>query len=61
MQKTIVITGGSDGLGKAIAKKLVEGGNKVFILSNNIEELKKASKQVNCEYYRCDVTKYENA
>lgn len=59
MSKVIVITGGSDGLGKAIAKKLV-GENRVFILSNNKEELKKVSEQLSCEYYVCDVTKYRD-
>ena len=37
--KTIVITGGSDGLGKAIAKVLAPE-NRVIILSNEEEELK---------------------
>lgn len=58
MGRVIVITGGSDGLGKAIAKQLKNMINNdiVIILSNNSEELEKVSKELNCEYYFCDIT-----
>lgn len=58
MKKTIVITGGSDGLGKAIAKRLNENNN-VIIISNNKESLIKTSEEINCEYYVCNVTDYK--
>lgn len=58
MKKTIVITGGSDGLGKAIAKRLNENNN-VIIISNNKESLIKTSEEINCEYYVFDVTDYK--
>lgn len=58
MKKTIVITGGSDGLGKAIAKRLNENNN-VIIISNNKESLIKTSEEIDCEYYVCDVTDYK--
>lgn len=58
MKKKIVITGGSDGLGKAIAKRLNENNN-VIIISNNKESLIKTSEEINCEYYVCDVTDYK--
>lgn len=58
MKKTIVITGGSDGLGKATAKRLNENNN-VIIISNNKESLIKTSEEINCEYYVCDVTDYK--
>lgn len=57
MKKVIVITGGSDGLGKAIAKKL-NINNDVIILSNNEENLIKTSNELKCKYYVCDVTDY---
>lgn len=58
MKRTIVITGGSDGLGKAIAKRLnVE--NNVIIISKDEESLVKTSEEINCEYYFCDVTNYK--
>jgi len=58
MKKTIVITGGSDGLGKAIAKRL-NNDNNVIIISKDKESLIKTAEEINCEYYVCDVTDYE--
>ncbi len=58
MKKTIVITGGSDGLGKAIAKRL-NNDNNVIIISKDKESLIKTVEEINCEYYVCDVTDYE--
>lgn len=58
MKKTIVITGGSDGLGKAIAKRL-NNDNNVIIISKDKESLIKTAGEINCEYYVCDVTDYE--
>lgn len=58
MKRTIVITGGSDGLGKAIAKRL-NAENNVIIISKDEESLVKTSKEINCEYYVCDVTDYK--
>lgn len=55
MSKTIVITGGSDGLGKAIAKCLCNE-NTVIILSNNNEKLITTANELNCNCYLCDVT-----
>ena len=51
MERIIIITGGSDGLGKAIAKRLKEN-NKVIIISKDEESLVKTSEEINCEYYR---------
>lgn len=56
MGKIIVITGGSDGLGKAIAKELSD--NQVIIVSKNEEKLISASKELDCDYRVCDVTDY---
>ena len=58
MIKTIVITGGSDGLGKAIARQL-KINNKVIIISDNQEKLADVSNELNCDYRVCDVTNYE--
>lgn len=55
MQKIIVITGGSDGLGKQIAKTLAKE-NKVIILARNEERLKRVAEEIPCEYFQCDVT-----
>lgn len=55
--KNIVITGGSDGLGKAIAKRL-NSDNNVIIISKDKENLIKTAVEINCEYYVCDVTDF---
>ena len=57
MSKNIVITGGSEGLGKAIAKILIN--NNVIIVSNNEDKLVQAAKELNCDYRVCDVANYE--
>ena len=58
MSKVIVITGGSEGLGKAIAKRLIKD-NKIIIISNNEEKLKKTATEIQCDYVVCDVTNYK--
>lgn len=58
MERIIIITGGSDGLGKAVAKRLKEN-NKVIIISKDEESLVKTSEEINCDYYVCDVTDYK--
>jgi len=57
MKKTIVITGGGSGLGKAIASLLAKS-HQIIILSNKIDELKKASEELGCDYFSCDVSNY---
>ena len=57
MKKNIVITGGNDGLGKAIAKQLIN--NNIIIISKDEERLINTSKELNCDYRVCDVTDYK--
>jgi short-subunit dehydrogenase len=52
--KTIIITGGSDGLGKTLAEKLAPE-NKVIILARNEAAMRKMAQQTGCGYYVCDV------
>ncbi len=56
--KKILITGGSDGLGKAIAEELSKD-NKVIIVSTNKEKCEQTAKELKCEYFVCDVSKFE--
>ncbi|KKR03516.1 MAG: 3-oxoacyl-(Acyl-carrier protein) reductase FabG, partial [Parcubacteria group bacterium GW2011_GWF2_39_13b] len=43
--KNVIITGGSRGIGKAIARKMLELGYNVFICGRNKEELKKTKQE----------------
>ena len=55
--RNIIITGGDDGLGKAIAKLLSEKNN-IITISKTEEGTMKASKEIpNAECYTCDITK----
>jgi len=56
--KTIVITGGSDGLGKTLTE-LLSKDNNVIILATNEDKLKKVSNENNCSYKVCDVSNYK--
>lgn len=55
--KNIVITGGSDGLGKTLAEELSKDNN-VIILATNPEKLIKVANDNNCKYEVCDVIDY---
>ena len=57
MEKTIVITGGSDGLGRTLAEHFSKENN-VIILATNEEKLKNVANANNCIYKVCDVSDY---
>ncbi len=57
MEKTIVITGGSDGLGRTLAEQFSKENN-VIILATNEEKLKNVANANNCIYKVCDVSDY---
>lgn len=54
--KKILITGGSEGLGKEIAKKCITLGASVCILARNKEKLTATAKEIGCDYIVCDIT-----
>ena len=58
MSKTIVITGGSDGLGKTLTETFAKENN-VIILATNEEKMNLVAKENNCSYKVCDVSNYE--
>ena len=61
--KKILLTGGSRGLGYAMAKKFVEEGAQVIITGRKLDTLKEASEQIGCKFIVFDVTdtnKYED-
>jgi NADP-dependent 3-hydroxy acid dehydrogenase YdfG len=55
--KTVVISGGSDGLGKAIAQTL-SGDFKVTILSPTSKKLKITANEIGVDSIKCDVRNY---
>ncbi len=57
MNNTIIITGGSDGLGKTLAESLSRDNN-VIILATNEEKLREVANEYNCEYKVCEVSEY---
>jgi NADP-dependent 3-hydroxy acid dehydrogenase YdfG len=59
MPKVILISGGSDGLGKAIAEKLVPNHH-VVILAHNLEKLEAAAKELNCSFVEAELTDYNS-
>jgi len=56
--KIIIITGGSQGLGKAVAKKLAGEGAKVVLVAEGEEMLRQAKEEIgaNAYTYVCDIT-----
>ena len=58
MKKVIVITGGSDGLGKTLTEELSKE-NEVIILATNEEKMKMVAEENNCTYKVCDVNNYD--
>jgi uncharacterized oxidoreductase len=60
-QNTVLITGGSAGIGFEIARQLSEKGNHVIILGRNEERLQQAAAQLNnVTAIVCDVSKAED-
>jgi len=57
--KKIIITGGSRGLGNAMAKRFVAEGAQVLITGRNEETLKKVSEELNCQYQVLDINNIE--
>jgi NAD(P)-dependent dehydrogenase (short-subunit alcohol dehydrogenase family) len=59
--KTILITGGSSGIGEAAAKKTAEAGGKVVLVARTRENLEKVADEIRGEggtahFYPCDLT-----
>jgi len=53
----ILITGGTSGLGREMAKRFIGLGNRVIVCSRNPEKLEETKKLLpNIEAYRCDIS-----
>jgi NAD(P)-dependent dehydrogenase (short-subunit alcohol dehydrogenase family) len=55
--KTIIITGGSDGIGGAAAEELTKLGHRVIIVGRSPEKTKAVADQLGLTYYLADYTK----
>ena len=58
--KRVVVTGGTKGIGYAIAKRLTEEGAKVLITGRNKSELAKVSQELGCYALSLDLTQIES-
>lgn len=54
--KIVVITGGSQGFGKALANAFFDEGSKVIITSQDKEKLENTAKELSCNYFFADIT-----
>lgn len=53
-RKTVVVTGGSDGIGAAAARALVKAGHNVIIVGRNPEKTKRIADELGCPYHLAD-------
>ncbi len=57
--KTAVITGGSTGIGKAIAARFKAEGAHVVIANRSVETGERTAEELDCVFHPCDVSSYE--
>ncbi len=55
MKKVVVISGGSDGLGREIAQKLASDYS-VILLAHDSVKLKQTAKELGCDFLVCDIS-----
>ena len=60
MGKRIVVTGGTGGIGQAMAGRFVGEGARVLICGRNGDKLRQVAQELGCEYLVLDVTKVES-
>ncbi|MBP1922163.1 NAD(P)-dependent dehydrogenase (short-subunit alcohol dehydrogenase family) [Halorubrum alkaliphilum] len=58
--KTAIVTGGSAGIGKAIAAEFLEQGASVVIANRSEETGKETAEELGCSFIQCDVSSYES-
>ena len=56
-EKTVLITGGSSGYGKAMAKLFTQEGYRVIIAARTEKTLQEAAAEIGCDYLVMDVTR----
>lgn len=58
-ERTIIITGASDGIGRAAATKLKAGGDNVIITGRSEEKTRKVAEELKIPYYTADFSRLE--
>lgn len=58
--KTIIVTGGSTGIGRAIAAELVDQGASVVIANRTEETGRETAEALGCSFIQCDVSSYDS-
>ena len=56
-RKTIVVTGGSDGIGAAAARARVKEGHRVVLVGRNPEKAKRIADELGCPFHLADYAK----
>ncbi len=57
--KTAIVTGGSSGIGYAIASAYVDEGANVVVANRNVDDGEAAANELGCTFVRTDVSDYE--
>ncbi|MFW6321464.1 MAG: SDR family NAD(P)-dependent oxidoreductase [Halohasta sp.] len=57
--KTAIVTGGSEGIGKAIAEEFLEQGASVVIANRSADKGQQAADELGCSFIQCDVSSYD--
>lgn len=57
--KAVVVTGGSKGFGKALAKAMITQGARVLVTSTNEDEVKATAEEIGAEYAVADASSFE--
>lgn len=60
MDKIVVITGGSQGFGKELARSFINNGSKVIISSHEKESLELTANELSTDSFIADVTSFED-
>lgn len=58
--KTVLVTGGAQGIGREIAQTLVSAGARVFIADLNEEQVRQTAEEIKAEGIRMDVAVFED-
>src|ERR1700691_229802 len=58
--KTIVITGASDGIGAAAARRLHEDGSQVVVVGRSPRKTQAVAREIDADYFLADFTRFDD-